>query len=368
MRTSAWLHVAIPRSAVVLVLFSTLASAANNRSTRPIQYWNLSSGSHIAYIHYRAKTPAKLTPIVFLHGGPGAYIVRHQPETDRFFESLANLGFDVYLYDQIGSGHSARLTDPTQYTVDRHIQDLEAVRQNIGANKIVLLADSWGATLGANYMATYPDHCAKAIFSAPGAIDESEMPLITYPDARMTEAAVAWFASTYANPRYQRMRDLLNTDVVAAYRSVSEKELDGKLDAFVERSLPFLLCDSSKLPDGLTVHGMGWWVNAMTSKDLYTRRQHPIPALTRDETPVLVIRGGCDYIRWEVAYQYKQVFHNATLLYVPQAGHGFSYEQPEIYASAVRAFLLDQSLPVPPYTSSTAPPRVMPHDQAPIGK
>ena len=83
--------------------------------------------------------------------------------------------------------------------------------------------------------------------------------------------------------------------------------------------------------------------------------------LSRANIPVLILRGGCDYMRWEVAYQYRTVFPHSTLLYAADAGHAFGYDQPRIYASAVQAFLLDRPLPVPAYEGSIAPPRVTPH-------
>jgi len=52
----------------LLVLTAVTADAR----LRPIQYWNLPTGSHIAFIHYVAQTSRKATPIIFLHGGPGA--------------------------------------------------------------------------------------------------------------------------------------------------------------------------------------------------------------------------------------------------------------------------------------------------------
>ena len=75
---------------------------------------------------------------------------------------------------------------------------------------------------------------------------------------------------------------------------------------------------------------------------------------------VLILRGGCNYHRWETAYDYKLSFSNATLLYVPDAGHAFGYDQPKIYSSASGAFLQDRPLPRAPYTSAVAPPRVRP--------
>jgi proline iminopeptidase len=318
-------------------------------------------------LHYPAVPPAKPTPIVFLHGGPGAYLVDHPPSVARFYQSLAKLGFDVYLYDQIGSGRSARLDDPRQYTVDRNIRDLDAIRDAIKAQKLILIGDSWGAMLAAYYMAAHPDHCARAIFGGPGALDQTQIPAGVYSDAPMVQAAEAWFAEMYRR-RYPNLQRLINDDPVAAHRVLSDREMDTQLDSFIQNSQPHLVCDAAKIPSDLFTHGMGWWANEMISLDLNRHPPRPLAKLARNRTPVLILRGGCDYIHWDAAYQYRKTFPNSTLLYVPRAGHAFGFDQPELYTKAVQAFLLDQPLPVPPYTGSEAPPREMPRKSVTMGE
>jgi len=343
-----------------LAVIAATTGAGGARSDR-VQYWDLPTGSHIAYVRFAGTAPRKPEPVLFLHGGPGAFIVDHPSVADRFYQSLARLGFDVYLYDQIGSGRSARLSDPRQYTVDRHIRDLEAIRQRLRAGRIILVGDSWGASLGANYIAEHPNRCAKAIFSGPGAIDPGDLTSTTYDDAPMVKAAEGWFESIFSQPRYRSMRDIRTADIPALYRTIPESEMDLQFDAFVQRTSPLLLCDPARWPaDEPPYHGMGWWANLMTAADFEQRRCNPKRMLARTRMPVLILRGGCDYLRWEVAYQYKAAFPNSTLLYVPEAGHAFGYDQPTIYSSAVEAFLLDRPLPVSPYTSAVAPPRLTP--------
>jgi len=79
---------------IVLLFFST-ALFSSWSSRRPVYYWDLPTGSNIAYVRYPARPPVKHEPIVFLHGGPGAYIVDHPAMAEEFYESLAGLGFDV---------------------------------------------------------------------------------------------------------------------------------------------------------------------------------------------------------------------------------------------------------------------------------
>jgi len=134
-----------------------LLAAALNGDAGQVRYWNLPTGSRLAYVHVPAQGAAKRTALLFLHGGPGAYQVSEFKRGRAWYASLAQRGFDVYVYDQTGSGLSARLNDPRAYTVARHVADLEAIRQTIGAARMILIGDSWGATLAANYIAAHPD-------------------------------------------------------------------------------------------------------------------------------------------------------------------------------------------------------------------
>lgn len=63
---------------------------------------------------------------------------------------------------------------PAVFPAARKVADLEAIREKIRAQQVILMGASWGGTLVATYMATYPQHVAKAIFTSPAPINEAE--------------------------------------------------------------------------------------------------------------------------------------------------------------------------------------------------
>jgi len=109
-----------------------------------IRYWDLPTGSRIAYTLIPAKGVKKRNPIIYLQGGPGGTV---DNGLIRILTPLSEEGYDVYLYDQIGSGWSGRLGNISDYTADRHKRDLEAIVQKTGAEKVILIGQSWGAIL-----------------------------------------------------------------------------------------------------------------------------------------------------------------------------------------------------------------------------
>jgi L-proline amide hydrolase len=80
-------------------------------------------------------------PLVALHGGPGS--------THNYFaplERLAEHGRAVVLYDQIGCGNSDRPQD-IDWGVDVFLDELAALRDELGLERIHLLGTSWGGQL-----------------------------------------------------------------------------------------------------------------------------------------------------------------------------------------------------------------------------
>ena len=99
-------------------------------------------------------------------------------------EILSQAGYDVYLYDQIGSGLSERLERPKDYSFDRHVADLkEIITQKIQAPNVILIGQSLGSLLIAHLIASDAQLVDKAIFTSPGALQ----PVATNADGRLLD-------------------------------------------------------------------------------------------------------------------------------------------------------------------------------------
>src|SRR5437588_10832093 len=83
---------------------------------------------------------AGATPLLALHGGPGS--------THNYFAPLERLGGErpVVLYDQIGCGNSDRPRD-IEWDVAVFRDEVDALREQLGLERIHRLGTSWGWTL-----------------------------------------------------------------------------------------------------------------------------------------------------------------------------------------------------------------------------
>jgi proline iminopeptidase len=340
-------------------IFPPLGSTPAARQPPPIPsgvgYWRLRTGSHIAYLKIPAQGRARATPIIMVGGGPGEEDVADTSQT-QFFGQLARAGYDVYFYDQIGSGLSARLADPGQYTLARHVADLEAIREQIGARAVILMGASWGGTLVATYMATYPQHVAKAIFTSPAPINEAEWADEGQITSRLSKASQQQYHNTLYTPRFITWYLLGLINPRAAHTLVSDREADVFFNTFVQSISQATVCDPAHLPKE-PVQGYGFYDNIFTTTDAQHRHGNVNPRnlLSSNHTPTLIMTGACNYIKWAVTWQYKATLPNSTLLYFPHAGHVIYLDQPALYLACIRAFLLGTPLPLPPWTTAHPP-------------
>ena len=92
--------------------------------------------------------------VFLLNGGPGLpcdYL--RDPHI-----ALADQGYRVVTYDQLGCGASDKPEDKALWQIGRYVDEVETVRKALGLEKIHLLGHSWGGWLGIEYGITHPDN------------------------------------------------------------------------------------------------------------------------------------------------------------------------------------------------------------------
>ena len=96
--------------------------------------------------------------VLCLNGGPGLpcdYL--REPHA-----CLADHGYRVVAYDQLGCGESDKPSDPSLWTIERYALEVETVREALGLGRVHLLGQSWGGWLSIEYGVTFP-HSLKTV-------------------------------------------------------------------------------------------------------------------------------------------------------------------------------------------------------------
>lgn len=96
-----------------------------------------------------------------IHGGPGA--------THSYMLPLVDLAdeYRVVFYDQLDAGNSDKPGDPANWQVERFVGEVIALRVALGLDRVVVIGNSWGGSVAAEYAITRPAGLAGVVLSSP---------------------------------------------------------------------------------------------------------------------------------------------------------------------------------------------------------
>jgi proline iminopeptidase len=100
-------------------------------------------------------------PLFLIPGGPGnahSYL--------RAFDELSD-NYTLVFYDGFGRGKSDTAQNVKEYSIERDIQDLEALRKAMGYEKINVLGHSYGTVVAQGYAIKYPGNVSHLVLLAP---------------------------------------------------------------------------------------------------------------------------------------------------------------------------------------------------------
>jgi proline iminopeptidase len=162
---------------------------------------------------------------VVLHGGPGASHDYLRPGLDALAEPGRRR---LFYYDQRGSGRSSLAPGEAPAGWERHVADLDAVRQALGGGPLTLIGYSWGGLLALLYALEHPDAVARLalISPAPAAARERD-------EGRQRLAAMGQRPSVQALRERLDLADRRNRFVLAVAGYFADPERARELTPFV---------------------------------------------------------------------------------------------------------------------------------------
>ena len=147
--------------------------------------------------------------ILLLHGGP-AMTHEYMECFETFFQRE---GFEFYEYDQLGSYYSDQPNDTTLWKTERFVEEVEQVRQAIGADQsnFYIVGNSWGGILGMEYALKYQKNMkallvSNMVASAPEYGKYAQEVLANQMDPKiLAEIRAIEAKKDFANPRYMEL-------------------------------------------------------------------------------------------------------------------------------------------------------------------
>ncbi len=270
-------------------------------------------------VWYRKYGSSDATPLLLLHGGPGA--------SSHYLEPLRALADErpVILYDQLGSGRSERPDDLSLWTVERFMEELAQVREALGLERVHLLGHSWGSMLAADYLLGGAEGVESLILAGPALsiprwLEDAAALRAKLPEDVQETLRVHEEAGTIGSEEYQEATG-------AYYRQYLLR---------VDPWPPEM--DSVLVTWGTQVYEHMWGPTKFyatgTLKE-YDRTDR----LSEISVPTLFTCGRYDEATPKATEWYQSLVPGSRLVVFEDASHLTMLEQPFVYAQVVRDFL-----------------------------
>jgi len=272
---------------------------------------------------YRVAGRSRGVPVIFLHGGPGEGSQVFQAVGGPQLEKTQRL---VYL-DQRGGGRSDRPADPSNYSIDIMVEDIEHLRRHLGVPRVALLGHSFGANLALEYAARFPEHTAALVLAAAPSHLLRSLDLQCQRLANDDPPAYARATAGLRQGAFPRCNTMVAYSGEAA-RAFAMRNLFP--DPAVERRVNEL-----ETADGLGNSGES--ARALFQQGYLRYR---FSKADRVLAPVLMIAGGRDFqASIEPQREFVRTLRRGRLLEYPESGHFMFAEDPLRFARDVDAFL-----------------------------
>jgi proline iminopeptidase len=265
--------------------------------------------------------------ILLLHGGPA---MTH--EYMECFESFfPKEGFEFYEYDQLGSYYSDQPKDSSLWTTERFAEEVEQVRQAIGADStnFYVLGNSWGGILAMEYALKYQSNIkgllvANMVASAPEYGKYAQEILAPQFDAKVLEEIRAIEAKgDYANPRYM---ELLVPNFYHKHLCRLEEWPDG-----FNRSMKHVNAEIYTMMQGPSEFGIA---GRLANWDIKNR-------LKEIKVPTLMIGAKHDTMDPKAMEEQSKMVQHGRYLYCPNGSHLSMWDDQQVFMNGVIKFIKD---------------------------
>jgi proline iminopeptidase len=270
-------------------------------------------------VWYRIVGSGPKTPLLILHGGPGA--------PSYYLKPLAALADErpVIFYDQLGCGHSPSPVDTSMWHTERFVAELAKVREASGLKEVHMLGTSWGTMLAVEYMLTKPKGVKSLILSGPSLsiarwVHDADSLKKTMPDSIQVIINNAEKNGDFDSPAYQ-------TAMAIYYQKYLARKLPWSADidstfSQLGMSVYLTMCG----PSEFSITG-----NLKNFDD--TKRLKEI------KVPTLFTAGEFDEATPAAARYYQSMMPGSKLAIIKDAAHLSMDDEPKQYNKVVRDFL-----------------------------
>ena len=301
-------------STIIVLFFLPIISTTSLADNSSQGFINVPGGP----VWYKISGSGEGLPLLTIHGGPGS--------TSCGFSLLEPLGDQrsIIRYDQLGSGRSGRPDDLSLWEVDRFVEALDIIRNELILEEFHLLGHSWGAALaGAYILEKGTSGVASVIFSSP---------LLSTP---------LWIedANYLRSQLPQDIQDTLKTHEAA--NTTNKDEYRAASSVFYDRHLT-----RGEAKEKVNCGGAPW--NQVIYEHMWGPTEFHATGnlidfdlsgqLFKIDIPVLFITGEYDEARPETVSKFHKMIPSSEFIVIKDVAHASLSRAPEEYRRILEAF------------------------------
>ncbi|MBM7867626.1 alpha/beta fold hydrolase [Heliobacterium gestii] len=256
-------------------------------------------------------------PVCVVHpGGPGLdWSYARMPEVEKHFRM-------VYL-EPVGTGASGRLERQNDYTFERYVEDLEALRRRLGLEKMYLLGHSHGGMVAQHYALRYGERLQGLILYATTPVTDDTF-------QKTVAMNVFWF---FDRPWYW--------EAMAGMRDTATVRTDEEATRNFRRYVGLYFADYDAHKQEIDRFAEGVRCSLAPNQAFY--RQMPFfdlrNRLGEISAPVLILAGRKDFLcPVQYAEEMASRIKGAQLVLFEHSGHLAHLEEPAAFAEAMARF------------------------------
>jgi len=298
------------------IVFVLMQSCSSDSGLKPGEgYIDVEGGK----VWYKIEGKGNKTPVLILHGGPGA--------TSYYLKPLAALSSDrpVIFFDQLGCGRSTLKMDTSQMNIKFYVDEVEQVKSKLGLKEFYLYGQSWGTVLAAEYYFAHPEGVKALIFASPALsgklwIRDAKLLLKQLPDSLQQIILKHEKDKTFDSPEYKEA-------LTVYYQKHIARKLPWSPD--IDSTFKYL-------GEEVYVHMNGPSEFTFTGTLQY---YDALPELPDIKVPTLFICGEYDEARPETVEYYASLVPGSEFAVINDAAHMTMQDNPEEDIKTIRNFI-----------------------------
>jgi haloalkane dehalogenase len=266
-------------------------------------------------LHYVDEGPPGAAPVLMLHGNPTWSYMYRVP-----IRLLADAGNRCVAVDHMGFGASAKPPRPSEYTLARHVDNIVAAIESLDLREITLVAHDWGGPIGLGAAVHMPERFRALVL------------MNTW----------AWELPSFLPPFLREFRTDGLGEILALGGNLFVESIPGGM---YRRDPDPVMMDAYRAPFP------DYWSRVGTlafPRDIpLSERDESAPVMARIhdglaglDVPKLLVWGMRDRVfRPVFLEQWRELFPDARVVELAEAGHYLVEDQPEPIARELADFL-----------------------------